>query len=279
MNWETAKTWLMVMFLVLDLVLGWQWLQSRDALRGYVESNSDMLANTKTLLAEHGLALETDVPTDSPQMATLHASFATAALTDLAKIAFPETSVTPFNPATGIITTKQGQIRLFEPGTWAVTYNPAVPFGRKQGVLSLANRLWHANWYTPDPSSNIGDETVLLERYAGYSLFDVPISLQIQKHTLLSYTENALVNITPVGANKPVISALDALDSLAVAVDKSTLSTDNKILKIDLGYLRKQPANPFGSTVTPTNYWFPVWRVVTAVQTYYINAFSGEVES
>lgn len=278
MNWETAKTWLISIFLILDLVLGWMWLQSRNATQGYVESESDLLANTKTLLAEHGLALETSVPTSSPDMASLHANYPNVSLKTLAKVAFPGAKVTSVDNTADIITTKTGSLRMMSAGDWDVSYNRPLPYPPK-GLMTLATRIWHSSNYATDSASDSPGTTVLVQRYNGYSMYDVNVLLQTQSHTLLGYTQNLMTNITTVGAPKPVISALDALDSLAVSVDKSTNGADNRILKMDLGYLRKVATNPFGSPTSPSNYWFPVWRVVTTNQTYYINAFSGEVES
>ncbi len=278
MNWETAKTWLISIFLLLDILLGWMWLQSRNTMQGYVESESDLLANTKTLLAEHGLALETSVPTNSPDMASLHATYPNVSMKTLAKVAFPAAKVLSVDNTAEILSTNEGSIRMMSAGSWDVSYNHPLAYPRN-GLMTLIGRVWHSTNYAPDPASDSPGTTVLVERYNGYSMYDVDVLLQTQSHTLLGYTQSLMTAITPVGAPKPVISALDALDSLAVSVDKTTNGADNRILKMDLGYLRKVPTNPFGSPTSPSNYWFPVWRVVTTSQTYYINAFSGEVES
>lgn len=278
MNWETAKTWLISIFLLLDILLGWMWLQSRNTMQGYVESESDLLANTKTLLAEHGLALETSVPSNSPDMASLHASYPNVSMKALAKVAFPTAKVLSIDNAAQILTTNEGSVRMMSAGSWDVSYNHPIAYP-KHGLMTLINRVWRSADYVPDPASDSQGTTVLVERYNGYSMYDVEVLLQTQSHVLLGYTQSLMTAITAVGAPKPVISALDALDSLAVSVDKTTNGADNRILKMDLGYLRKVPTNPFGSPTSPSNYWFPVWRVVTTNQTYYINAFSGEVES
>lgn len=278
MNWETAKTWLIGIFLFLDIALGWQWLQSRNEMLGYVESTSDLLANTKTLLAEHGLALATDVPTDIPALASLHADYPKATLTDIAKTAFPSAGDIKLDTVTATAVARQGTVRMLEPGTWTVSFTP--PIAVQNGdFTAVLGRTWRSNNFAPDAISNIDGQVVYLERYNNYPLFDVPLSYETQGKTVLGFTENLVMNITPVGADKPVISALDALDSLAVSVDKNNSSGDNRISKIDLGYLRKLQANPFGLPAAPTTYWFPVWRVVTTNQVYYINAFSGEVDS
>ena len=82
----------------------------------------------------------------------------------------------------------------------------------------------------------------------------------------------------PVGSPKPIISALDALNSLANTVDKSAERQDNVIEDIDLGYALKSPGSAATSAIS-TNYWFPVWRIVTINNTYYVNAFTGEIET
>ncbi|MCL6626919.1 MAG: hypothetical protein K6T68_10095, partial [Alicyclobacillus shizuokensis] len=88
MNWETAKTWLIGMFLILDVLLGWQYASARAEMRGYSESYSDLLANTRTLLAQHNFSLAASVPTKHADMASFSARLAGASLTQAAKTAF-----------------------------------------------------------------------------------------------------------------------------------------------------------------------------------------------
>jgi hypothetical protein len=52
------------------------------------------------------------------------------------------------------------------------------------------------------------------------------------------------------------------------------------VLSIQLGYIHKVPQNPnSSSSLAAPNYWFPAWRIITSQQAYYINAFTGEVDT
>ncbi|MCL6441965.1 MAG: two-component system regulatory protein YycI [Alicyclobacillus sp.] len=277
MNWELAKTWLIGIFLVLDVLLGLELWQSKQEMRGYVESYSDLLANTRTLLAEHGFELETTVPSNQPNMPSIHAAFLNVPLDQLAKLAFPRVKNVDINQITGNVTCRLGTLRMLGDGTWQVTYQHPMPIPANTSVDNLPF-VWRANQYTPDTALSGNGVEVLVQHFNGFPLFDSQVQIQTGKSAIMGFTQSALTGLTPVGGTQPVISALDALNSLANAVDKSSDSTDNKILSIDLGYTRKISATSLGEPQVSANYWFPVWRVVTSNQVFYVNARSGEVE-
>lgn len=271
MNWETAKTWLIGLFLILDVLLGWQLYSSRQVASGYAESQTDLLANTKTLLAEHGLTLASDVPTKQPELASFQAQVAKPGLKKLVKAIFPNAKTIDVANAYDQATTNIGQITLLPDGSWQVTFNKIQPLTSKQGPISYA---YQGNEYTEDSVSSSDKHMTFMQSYKSYPIFDAQFSTTQIRGGLLSFTQIEINSIRPTGAPKPVISALDALDSLANSVDKTGNGGDNKILKVDLGYARKMPLYQSGAA---ENYWFPVWRVVTKIQTYYVNAFTGEV--
>lgn len=276
MNWENAKSWLIVAFLILNLALGWQLYQSRQQMLGYVEPYSDLLANTKTLLAEHNFSLDAQVPQNHPNLPSLHAEPVNPPLKELAHGVFPQATHVNIDNSLGIASTQYGRIKLNGDGSWQVSYNNP-PSLTNQHIQDLLQNAWHGQDYEPDTATSQTGLLVYLQNYQNYPVYDASIMIQTDSNQLLGYTQSGLTQITPAGQPKPIISALDALDSLANAVDKSNQYTDNRILRIDLGYARKS-----GSTSTSSGasaaYWFPVWRVVTSTQIYYINALTGEVE-
>lgn len=275
-NWENAKSWLIVAFLVLNMVLGWQLYQSRQEMLGYVEPYADLLANTKTLLAEHNFSLDTQVPQSHPDLPSLHATQVNLPLKDLANAVFPGAKRIHVDESLGLAITGQGRIKLNGDGSWQVTYqNPAGL--TNQHIQDLLQNSWHGQNYEPDTATSQNGLLVYLQNYDNYPVFDAAILIQTTSDQILGYTQSGITNITPTGDAKPIISALDALDSLANSVDKSSQYADNRILKIDLGYARKSGSSPSSSS-TSSSYWFPVWRVVTVNQLYYINALTGEVE-
>lgn len=276
MNWENAKSWLIVAFLVLNMALGWQLYQSRQEMLGYVEPYADLLANTKTLLAEHNFSLDAQVPQNHPNLPSLQATAVNLSLKDLAHTVFPSARRATLDTSLGLVTTPEGHIKVNGDGSWQVTYQNPVNL-TNQHIQDLLQNSWHGQNYQPDTATSQNGALVYLQNYQGYPVFDSSIVIQTSPDLILGYTQSGLTNITPTGDPKPIISALDALDSLANAVDKSSQHTDNRILTINLGYAGKSGPNPAASSSSPS-YWFPVWRVVTDNQIYYINALTGEVE-
>jgi hypothetical protein len=287
MNWEVAKNWLLAAFLLLDLFLGWQVYESRREMLGYVASASDRLANTKTILSEHGFILDTNVPLEHPNMAFVRAEFGSVPLADLGQAAFPQSNSLQVDEQAGVVRGNQGEIRTLGQGQWQVHYATPVPIS-DPGLSNLPG-VWQAGQYQPDaghtPASAAGKTggsangvRVFVQTAAGFPVFDAQVQVDVAAGRATGFTQTWLTGISPVGDAKPTISAMDALDSLASAVDKSTSGTDNKILSVTLGYVHKVPKSPAGAQEMPApNYWFPVWRVVTIHHTYYINAFTGEV--
>lgn len=285
MNWEVAKNWLIVVFLALDLILGWQVYQSRRELVGYVESYTDALANTKTVLAEHGLSLEATPPSQHPDMPFVHAEYADPALTVLTQAAFPKEQSYAIDADAGIVRSSVGIIKRMMQGVWMVKYDVPPTLGSSNPADFLGT-VWQGSDYSLDNSQSLDpafDQAktayTYTQKYGAYPIFDATINLDVSGGRLMEYEQTALSKVYPTGDAKPTISALDALDSLANSVDKSVQRKDNRVLNIRLGYIHKVPQNP--NTNAPTsspNYWFPAWRVTTTQQTYYINAFTGEVD-
>jgi hypothetical protein len=261
MNWETAKTWLIIAFLLLDVVLGTQvYFQRRDMLRA-AASDADLLVDTRTLLAQRGFILRADVPRDRPTLASLEADPAEPSLDDLVHALLPGRDAPVLDARRGTAHRRSGLVQMVTRGEWRVTYTQPLSWN------SGSPPLWNVDAYAPDPSLSSRDVQVYEQVVQGYPLFDVQADVETQDKRITSIMQTAVANVRPAGGAKPVISAFDALVSLANSVDKSPGGTDNTILKVSLGYVHR------------LNYWFPVWRVVTANQIYFINAFTGEVDT
>lgn len=275
MNWEVAKTWLIALFVVLDVILGWQLYSSHQVSSGYTESPADLLASTKTLLADHGLQLATQVPTTQPELAAFQADSEMPALGTLESVVFPHAKTVHIHKARGEVITNEGTLNTLQSSVIAVNYAPALPFSSKRGVLDVAYR---GDEYTLDDVTSSKAHAVYLQSVNGLPVFDVQIVTSQTATALQNFTEVHIDHVVNTSTPKPVISALEALDSLANEVDKSEMASDNKILKVDLGYARKVAITNGSTLGNNAGYWFPVWRVVTEGQTYYVNAFTGEVE-
>ncbi len=284
MNWELAKTWLIVSFLILDLILGVQVYQSHQELLGYVESYQDQLANTKTLLAEHGFSLNAVVPSEHPDMSFVRANYATPSLQLLGKTAFPTATGSNDGDGPRTVQSTDGILQITDPGTWKVSYTVCPKVSGDDLSIAL-HYVWHGDSYIRDTGFEGADAAnsnrpLFIMQFDSFPFFDVPVTLDVKDYRLLGYTQTYLTNVAASGDKKPTISALDALNNLASTVDNSTQRQDNKILSIQLGYYHKIPGSSTEIDHIPTtSYWFPVWRVITAREIFYVNAFTGEVET
>ncbi|EJY56767.1 hypothetical protein URH17368_0732 [Alicyclobacillus hesperidum URH17-3-68] len=274
MNWEVAKSWLIALFIVLDAVLGWQLYESRQLASDYAESPADLLANTKTLLANHGFSLDTQVPSGQPNLVTFQADLANPKLSALVQAAFPNVKGKLTYTGNVGVTTNQGSITVTAQGNWTVEYQSPMQITTTHTVLSY---VYRGSEYTPDPISSDPNHAVYYEMVDNYPIFDAAIVSTESKGLLVAYSQTLVEHVVANSSPKPVISALDALDSLADAVDKTDTATSSTVVRVDLGYARKvQVAS--GNQQVLQSYWFPVWRIVTTAGTYYVNAFTGEVE-
>lgn len=298
MNWEAAKTWLIIAFFLLDGILGWQVYQERQqSQQNYVEPYTDLLANTKTLLSEHGFSLNVSVPETHGKMSFLSGQFASPNLTDLATAVLPNTGGLTYDLTSGQAHANAGNIQISDRGTWKVSFTPPIATSKDgTGILKL---VWHGTSYVPDDEEPVsaspvttgngsalqpvsGDKPTtkqynFVEKYQSYPVFDADVEAQVGQGALYGYQQIAVVNLTPVGDPKPTISALDALDSLANSIDRTLDSSETQILSIELGYTHKVASSDLPPLSSSSDYWFPAWRVVTSSETYYINAYTGEV--
>ncbi|KPV42486.1 two-component system regulatory protein YycI [Alicyclobacillus ferrooxydans] len=284
MKWEFAKTWLIVAFLFLDCILGWQVYTQRQAQVAYVESYSDLLANTKTLLSEHGLSLDTTVPQSHTPMSVLKGSFAQPSLNQLVASSFPGATQVHIDTTAGDAKLPSGTIQITDLGSWSVNYSAPILRNYKtpNDILKI---VWKGSQYVPDnvTSGQATDKSGLkqynfIQKYQSYLIFDASVVVEANSSSVASFQQTAVTNLQTVGNAKPTISALDALDSLANSVDQMMANPGGQILSIQLGYAQKVAGDTAPDTSNPSaNYWFPVWRIVTKGTVYFVNAFTGEV--
>jgi len=275
MNWQSAKTWLIVAFFFLDSLLGWQLYAGHQESLNYTESYTDFLANTKTILADHDFSLATTVPMNNPNLSTFKADMAVVSLANLSSAAFGTDVLQHVYPSVEEVVTTAGTLKIMAAGTWKVQFTPAI-FMSKKSENDLSSLLWKTSEYQLDAPQTNTTQVAFVMTYNSMPIFDVDAVFTLDRQSIIGYTQEKITNIHDVGDAKPTITALEALNSLANSIDKPIEHTDNRILGITLGYVQK-PADSSAESNTSNQYWFPVWRVVASHQTYYINAFTGEV--
>ncbi|MCL6636541.1 MAG: hypothetical protein K6T26_01220 [Alicyclobacillus sp.] len=296
MNWEYAKNWLIAAFLCLDLFLAWQIVESRRTMAGYIGSYNDLLANTKTILSEHGLILKAQVPADHPDLPLLQADWAQPPLAALAQAVFANNGPVTLDRAEQSAHAGAGTLKLLGPGHWQVSYVP--PLTLPAASDGVPPGVWQGAQYTEDLTApETPQRRVFVQHFAGLPVFDAAVVADYAAGRLVGYVQTMVQNLTASGDARPTLSALDALNDLAGAVEPDTETgpyqetatgatgtegvggTHREVIRsLALGYVHKLPQATTGQGQTGGQYWFPVWRVVTDAHIYFVNAYTGEVD-
>lgn len=265
MDWSRAKTYLIMTFLLLDLVLGYQFWKLRTEQAGYVQSYAEQLTEVRDLLASQKWQIQTEVPRVTATLGYLHVRYLDAPTEEWKKRIATATGITFKGPGqlTVDLTDKEISANLEEETMGDRLWS------------QLTTWVWPKELYKYDRNYEIGKGIGVvkyLQHFNGYPIFSASIDVMIQGDKVTRYSQAALDVIREEGPKKQVISAVHALRSLSESIDKTAKSNDNKIIRdIRLGYYSK---------TYNADEWYltPVWRVLTAQEVYYVNALTGEVE-
>jgi regulatory protein YycI of two-component signal transduction system YycFG len=241
MDWGRAKMVLILSFLFLNLLLGYQmWVTRWDP----TLLNSDSKAfkeETKQLLASKNIKVVKTIPKAVPKLRQISVKFA-----------------------------DNGSPKL-------VTLPASIPytsFTAKNSLRDLAFKadIPNATQYQLDPGLVKKDEVLFNQMHENVPLFDVTLQLFAKKAQITGYKQ-AFVEVQSGVEQKEqkeqkVISAYTAVRSLA----ENYLPVGSVITDIQLGYHGQR----FNSDTQPM---LPFWRIVLEKGApYYVQAFSGAVE-
>jgi regulatory protein YycI of two-component signal transduction system YycFG len=250
-------------FLLLDLVLGYQFWKLRTEQAGYVQSYAEQLTEVRDLLASQKWEIRTEVPRVTATLGYLHVRYLDAAEEEWKKRIVAGMVVKGSGQVTVDLTDKDISANLEDESMGDRLWTQLTPW------------VWPKELYKYDRTYEIGKGIGVvkyLQHFNGYPIFSAPIDVVIREEKATRYTQAALEVIREEGSKKQVISAVHALRSLSESIDKTAKSNDNKIIRdIRLGYYSK---------TYNADEWYltPVWRVLTAQEVYYVNALTGEVE-
>lgn len=265
MDWSKAKTYLILTFLLLDIVLGYQYWRLRDEQASYVQSFTEQLQDVRQLLAAQKWDLQTEVPRNTPEMGFLHVRYFGGSQAEWQK---------QVGGADRLLYKAPGQVSVTLSDKNFVA-NPEQAGIGEQLLSQLGTLVWQKENYRFDRTSIDKDGSGIityLQSYNGYPVFSAPLEVLIQQNKAVRYNQVALQMKGEEGGKKQVISAILALRSLSESIDKTDKTPDNKVIRdVRLGY--------FSRTYNADEWYMtPVWRIITDRDTYYVNAMTGEVE-
>ncbi|MDB5055730.1 MAG: YycH-like protein [Bacilli bacterium] len=239
MDWGRAKTILILSFLFLNLLLGYQlWVTRWDP--GILNANTTAVkAETTKLLETKNIRVLQTIPKEAPKLRQISVKFVDNNRNpDLIPLPTP----IQYNHIVGKNTLKDAAVK-------AVIQN--------------------ANKYQFDADAGKAGVYIFDQMYENVPMFDVPLQLFVEKAEITGYKQ-AYVEVQSGVEQKvqKVISAYTALHSLA----ENYLPAGSVIKNISLGYHGLR----FDSETHPM---LPYWRIILDNgSSYYVQAFSGAVE-
>lgn len=276
MDWSRAKTYLIITFLFLDILLGVQYWNSKSEASKYVETLPEQMSEVQAVLATYKIKIATDIPTELPKLGFLRVRFAPLDPASVARriVGSNATSKGGVFEGAGVRFTATGAGQY----SMELLSNP-IPYSSKDDhsksviVHELAPYVWDMNSYKLDYIQSSRDAAVrFLQWYHDYPLFTSTIEGYMTHGQITSVTQSYLQVVSEESYRKTVLSAISAIRSLVESMDKPPPTKDNRMIRdIRLGYYSKG----FNA-----DEWFmaPMWRIVIDQDTYYVNALTGDVE-
>ncbi|KEO84973.1 two-component system regulatory protein YycI [Tumebacillus flagellatus] len=296
MDWSKAKTYFIVTFLLLDLLLGYQFYSAQKEAAEYVQSFSSQLQELKDVLSERKMVLQTEVPKETPVMHFLQASHPKEPFADIAQDTFHGVSLVEDDKSKGTMKfkTNDGEFGVTGNGYFTMRYTPTLRMDgdstpSKLGALVMAKidgTVWHQDLYREDLINHDRSVVRYLQSYQKYPIFSALLEVHLQNSEIVGYNQKALEVGDEQESGQRVLSAISAVRAVADSLDPGTpahLQPANAgdgnsgapvaIRDIKLGY--------YSPNYDDADVWYlwPMWRIVTDQKVYYVNAFTGQVEN
>ncbi|MDB4866309.1 MAG: hypothetical protein JWR03_642 [Cohnella sp.] len=241
MDWRRAKSVLIIAFLLLNALLGYQlWTEWRAQLNSSVDRTS-LPAVTRQIMQEKKIRIDSTIPAGTPSMRDL--SF-------LLK-----------QPSSG----KNGRTPIASPPETRVVFNPKELADALSGVIPEIGK------YAYDNAGSREGVFVLNRMNDGYPMFDIHLELYNSDQKIRAYRQDVIQILTSEGSTAQQV--LPASKAVATLIDKNQLPAGSAIKDIRLGY-----HGQFFDTDEQLS--APSWRVLLeSGEVYYVHAISGEVDT
>lgn len=243
MDWGRAKTILLLSFLFLNIILGYQlWTREMKEVELAVDTD-EIIEETNRLLIARNIQTPNGIPKEAPKLKEI-----TFRLSDAYKSDVMRTLPTPihFSQFMEKLLPREQAVRLDIPRIEEYQFDA---IASKQGVY------------------------VMHQQYGHYPLFDVKLELIEENGQIMGYKQ-AYAEFDQGSEQKDLKEQKVILAHIAIrSLVENYLDSGTVITDIRLGYHGQQ----FDS---PILYMMPYWRVATSTgEIYYIHAFDGAVEA
>lgn len=289
MDWSKAKTYLILTFLLLDLVLGYQYYISQQEALGYVQSFDTQLEELKEVLRERKMMLVTDVPKETPVLNFIQVWHPKQPIQQIASEILQDERLVENDQSRGTMKFRslEGDFEVTPDGFFRLNFEPGLmkaekDLGTKRGQYALqrvAPYVWNGTMYKEDVALNNfakGTTTLrYLQSYQRYPIFSAVLEINLQNAEIIGYNQKALEIGAEEENGQRVISAIGAIRTVAETFDPEAVADPSGIAAIHdvkLGYYSQ---NYVGADVW---YLAPMWRIVTDDKVFYVNALTGQLE-
>ncbi|WP_027094440.1 two-component system regulatory protein YycI [Cohnella thermotolerans] len=239
MDWGRAKNVLILAFLLLNIVLGYQlWLEWQERIDSSVDWTS-LPPETRQIMTNKGIRVDAEIPTETPEMREI-----TYRLLE--------------NPDGG----------SGSPIPLESQPNTRVVFAPEELQQALGGAIPELSEYRFDNLGSNEKMFVLNRMVDGWPIFDVKIELFYKDQKITAYHQDR-IEILPYGEAK-LQKVLPATKAVANLIDRNYLPAGSVIKEIQLGY----HGQIFDSE---TQVSAPSWRVLLEDgEVFYVHAISGE---
>lgn len=243
MDWGRAKSILILSFLALNLILGYQLWSDRFSQTASERDSADLMEETDKLLESKGIKVLSEIPEDTPKLTTIN-------------VRYQEEYRIP------------KQVKLAKPIKF-------ISLLSRTTLKEIQNKttIDHFEAYRMDSSASEENTYLFHQIYRELPMFDVELQLFAENGEITGYKQSYVEVKSGVEpkekSGQRIISAYAAVRSLA----ESYLSEGAVITDIRLGY-HGQLYDSEDQTFVPN------WRVTLSDgKPYYVHAFTGAVET
>lgn len=255
MNWSRTKSIFIVIFLILNSFLGYQlWEKQSNQLEFTQIYESDL----DEMLQLRDISIEIELSVDQPELAQLHVQYANYEehLADLAAMS--------------------GQHVRFEKdrlvSELSEAYQRPEPFDPEHFEAEfMADNILYHDEYRFDRVTN--QEIIYLQVYEDYPVFVAPLRFSQNEAQAIKRYQQVFFEVLSQGTKQSVLSAYTAVRT---SVENQIIPTGSTVKDVTLGY--------YGQLYeVESQVLTPAWRVVVEhsgeIEEYYVNAFTGAIES
>lgn len=242
-DWSRAKSVLIIAFLVLNIVLGYQlWTELRERIDSSVDWTS-LPPETQLTMTNKGIRIEAEIPTETPAMRDITYRF----------------KRTPGSGSTVPVELDP------QPDSRIVFY----PEELKQAFSGIIPDL---DQYRYDNFGGNEKMSVLNRTVNGWPIFDVKLEFYYENQKITAYRQDQ-IEVLPSDDSKPAQKVLPATKAVANLIDRDYLPAGAVIKEVQLGY--------HGQILdSETQVSAPSWRVLLEDgEVFYVLAISGEAVS